>query len=110
MKRTMLLLLSIAAMRGATPADSGRGERLFETLWCIECHKIGGRGGSVGPDLGRAVDRDFSPASLAATMWNHAPQMWAAMRDRGIASGALDEAGAGDLFAFFYSARFFEKP
>src|SRR5215475_9137928 len=32
------------------------------------------------------------------------------MRERKISSGTLDEQGAGDLFAFFYSARLFERP
>lgn len=52
----------------------------------------------------------FTPATLAATMWNHAPGMWAAMRDRQIVAGELDQQAAQDLMAFFYAARFFEKP
>ena len=91
-------------------ADSARGARLFETLSCIQCHSVSGKGGSIAPDLGRLVDRNFNPASLAATMWNHAPAMWSSMRERQIAAGTLDERGAGDLFAYFYSARFFDKP
>ena len=43
-------------------------------------------------------------------MWNHAPAMWAAMRARERQAGDLNEQAAGDLFAYFYSARFFEKP
>ena len=43
-------------------------------------------------------------------MWNHAPTMWAAMRERQIAAGDLNEQAAADLFAYFYSARFFDKP
>jgi cytochrome c2 len=43
-------------------------------------------------------------------MWNHAPAMWAAMRERNIRAGDLNEQGAADLFAYFYSARFFERP
>jgi mono/diheme cytochrome c family protein len=114
MNRLLLLIIAAFAARAATPADSARGERLFKTLRCVECHQLHGRGetagGTVGPDLGRAVHRDFSPSSLAATMWNHAPRMWAAMRERGNSPGKLDEAGAADLFAFFYAERFFEKP
>jgi cytochrome c551/c552 len=67
-------------------------------------------GGTLAPDLGRQVDRNFTPASLAATMWNHAPTMWVAMRGQNIQPGFLNEQAAEDLFAYFYAARFFEKP
>jgi mono/diheme cytochrome c family protein len=43
-------------------------------------------------------------------MWNHAPGMWAAMRAEDVRPGDLDEQAAADLFAYFYSVRFFEKP
>jgi mono/diheme cytochrome c family protein len=36
--------------------------------------------------------------------------MWAAMRERGFGAGDLDEQAAADLFAYFYSARYFERP
>jgi mono/diheme cytochrome c family protein len=94
----------------AVAADSTRGAELFHTLQCIQCHSINGEGGNLGPDLSRQLDRDFTPASLAATMWNHAPTMWAAMRVRGIQVGDLNEQAAADLFAYFYSAGFFEMP
>ena len=102
---------SMGALHAATVAgDSTRGAQLFESLSCIQCHSIDGKGGTVGPDLGRRIDRDFTPASLAATMWNHAPAMWASMRTRNVKAADLNEQAAADLFAYFYSARFFEKP
>jgi mono/diheme cytochrome c family protein len=101
---------SLGVLHSATiAADSTRGAQLFETLSCVQCHSINGKGGTVAPDLGRRIDRDFTPASLAATMWNHAPAMWASMRTRNISPGDLNEQAAADLFAYFYSARFFEK-
>jgi cytochrome c551/c552 len=106
----LLLVSALTAQASGFIADSARGERLFETLACIQCHSINGKGGTIGPDLGVLIDRGFTPASLAATMWNHAPGMWAAMRGRQIAVGDLDQQAAQDLMAFFYAARFFEKP
>jgi mono/diheme cytochrome c family protein len=71
---------------------------------------VNGKGGSVAPDIGKMSDRNFNPSTLASTMWNHAPAMWASMRTLGIALPDLNEQGAADLFAYFYTARFFERP
>ena len=62
------------------------------------------------PDLGRSIDRNFTPAALASTMWNHAPTMWATIEKQNLKRSGLDEQAAADLFAYFYSARFFDKP
>jgi mono/diheme cytochrome c family protein len=111
LKPALLCLFALAVLRAAPiTADSTRGAALFETLSCIQCHSINGKGGTTGPDLGRRIDRDFTPASLAGTMWNHAPVMWAAMREQNVRAGDLNEQAANDLFAYFYSVRFFEKP
>jgi mono/diheme cytochrome c family protein len=111
---TRLLAFVLAACVSAPAAtlamDSARGEKLFDTLACVECHGVNGKGSRIAPDLGRLMDRNFTPAALSSTMWNHAPAMWTAMGERRIRSGDLDEQAAGDLFAYFYSARFFEKP
>ena len=112
MTRTVacLFVAALAAHAAGFAADSARGAALFETLACVQCHSVNGKGGTIAPDLGRMLDRGFTPATLAATMWNHAPAMWAAMRDRQITAGDLDQQAAEDLMAYFYSARFFEKP
>jgi cytochrome c551/c552 len=100
----------MAAQAAVVEADSERGAALFESLACVQCHSVNGKGGRTAPDLGRQADRNFTPAALAATMWNHAPTMWASMRANAIQRGDLTEQGAADLFAYFYSARFFERP
>jgi cytochrome c2 len=92
------------------PGDSARGAKLFEEEQCIKCHAVNGRGGKVGLDLGRVVHRNYTPAHFASTMWNHAPTMWGAMEAAKIETPKLTPQGAADLFAFFYSARFFDKP
>jgi cytochrome c2 len=106
----ILLLTTAAVQAQGLTADSARGRQLFDSLSCVQCHSMNGKGGSTAPDLGRIVDRGFTPASLAATMWNHAPAMWTAMRQQAIGAGDLNEQAAADLFAYFYSTRFFESP
>jgi len=107
----VLLPLGVqAAVLPVIPGDSQRGEKLFETERCIQCHSIDGKGGKMGPDLGKRIDRTFTPALLASTMWNHAPVMWAAIEGAGIEKPKLSPEAAADLFAFFYSSRFFDKP
>jgi cytochrome c2 len=113
MKPRALLLLFVSALAARSAsfvADSARGERLFQSLACVQCHSVNATGGKSAPDLGRLVDRAFTPASLAATMWNHAPTMWASMREQKISAGQLDTQDAQDMMAFFYASRFFEKP
>lgn len=112
MKATLILFLAFApsAMPQDYIADSARGEKLFQTMSCVFCHSINGKGGKLAPDLGRIVDRNFTPASLAATMWNHAPTMWEAMRARNFKPIDMTPQVARDLFAYFYSTHFFDKP
>ena len=111
MTRSLLILLTASALGAATiELDSSRGQKVFESEACVQCHAIDGKGGHIAPDLGRVLNRGFTPAALASTIWNHAPTMWAAMEKQGVKRGGLDEQAAADLFAYFYSVRFFDKP
>jgi mono/diheme cytochrome c family protein len=108
-------LVAIASLAAGAAArslsvDSSRGERLFESQGCIQCHSVDGKGGKIAPDLGKRIGRNYTPALLVSVMWNHAPTMWAAMDRQGIRTSVIDEQGAADLFAYFYAVRFFDKP
>jgi mono/diheme cytochrome c family protein len=92
------------------PGDAKRGEQLFESEQCIQCHRVKGKGGTLAPDLANRVDRDYTPSVMASLMWNHAPDMWAAMKRQGVQKGELTAQKAADLFAYFVSANYFEKP
>jgi mono/diheme cytochrome c family protein len=94
----------------AIPGDARRGEQLFQSQQCVQCHTVNGKGGHIAPDLAKRVDRDFNPSVMASLMWNHAPDMWAAMRKQGVVKGQLTPEAAADLFAYFVSQRYFEKP
>ena len=111
MRILLVLAMAAAVASAAIPAgDSRRGEQVFRSEGCVQCHAINGQGGTAAPDLGKLVDRSFTPALLASTMWNHAPSMWAAMRKQGVVQATLSPESASDLFAYFYSTRFFDHP
>lgn len=110
-----MLIVGALAARSAQaaniiPGDARRGEQLFQTQQCVQCHSFKGKGGTLAPDLGRRVDRDFTPSVMASLMWNHAPQMWTVMEKQGIVKPTMTPESAADLFAYFVSARYFEKP
>ena len=96
MTRIVFLVTIFAAC--AFAASSIRGARVFEKQQCGRCHSL------------KRIGRSHTPAVLAGTLWNHAPAMWAEMGRQGIAPPALTEEDAADLFAYFYSARFFDLP
>jgi mono/diheme cytochrome c family protein len=106
---TSALVVSCGLAANIVPGDAKRGAELFESEHCVQCHSFKGRGGTAAPDLARRVDRDYSPSVMASLMWNHAPDMWAGMKQSGITKTQLTPEGASDLFAYFVSARYFEK-
>jgi mono/diheme cytochrome c family protein len=113
MLRTMAALaLAVACAPAAdlSGGDARRGEQLFETEQCARCHSVNGRGGTIAPDLARRIDRDYTPTVMASLMWNHAPDMWSAMKKYGVPKEEMTPDKAADLFAYFVAARYFEKP
>ncbi|HEX3747732.1 MAG TPA: c-type cytochrome [Bryobacteraceae bacterium] len=104
--------LATAALWAAGPiaGDAQRGEQLFQSERCVQCHSFQGKGGTVAPDLSKRIDRDYTPAVMASLMWNHAPAMWSAMKSEGIVKSQMTPEIAADLFAYFVSARFFDRP
>jgi cytochrome c2 len=99
-----------AAVEPVISGDSERGRKVFESEQCVRCHSVNGKGGKMGADFSMVVSRSYTPAHLASTMWNHAPVMFGAMDAAGIEKPKLTSGDAADLFAFFYSTRFFDKP
>jgi cytochrome c2 len=100
----------VCLLASGTVADARRGAEFFRTQLCVNCHSIQGEGAKNAPDLGRRFDRDYTPAGIASRMWDHAPVMWQAMTEQKIPLPKVTADQAADLFAFFYSVRYFEKP
>src|SRR5215471_12892113 len=109
--RTILIIgVMPTIVANAADADARRGSDFFQAQGCINCHTMKGSGPGKAPDLGRRLDRDYTPAGIAARMWSHAPVMWAAMGKENVAIPQVTSDEAADLFAYFYAARYFERP
>jgi mono/diheme cytochrome c family protein len=110
------IAIGTLSLSGALASDGASGDLLkgasfFGSQGCLGCHRFKGIGATQrASDLGNRRGRDYTPALMASLLWNHGPAMWPAMRRRGIERPKLGEDRARDLFAFFYSARYFDKP
>ncbi len=92
----------------APVGNPGRGEKLYKTRHCVDCHAIRGHGGAVGPDLGLTVKGSLM--RIAGTMWNHGPKMWAAMAKRGIEVPTFSTEDMSDLISYLYFFQFIDPP
>lgn len=78
--------------------DPGRGERLFRSKHCADCHALASSSGGIGPDLSR-VTAD-TPIVWAQRMWNHGRGMQAAMDEHHISWPTFQEREMVDLLTF----------
>jgi len=90
------------------PANPREGWEVFKKKSCITCHAVGGEGGEVGPDLASGDVLASSLTQVAGQMWNHSPEMWKAMKAKGIERPAFEGQEMADLIAFLYSVKYFE--
>jgi cytochrome c2 len=91
------------------PGDAATGERIFRERRCAGCHAIRGRGGRVGPDLGRrAWVASFTGVAIA--QWKHAAGMRAAMAVRGIAVPTLSSQEMAHVIVYLFSAAWADDP
>jgi mono/diheme cytochrome c family protein len=86
------------------PGNAEVGRRLFADKLCALCHDE--RGGA--PNLRqRAANRSLG--EFAAAMWNKAPAMAEAMKQRGIAAPSLTATEVADIVAYLYALRYFAR-
>lgn len=85
--------------------DPVKGKEVFESKGCARCHAVFGRGGSIGPDLGRTELRG-SVTQLAGRMWNHWPVMSGAMQSMGMATPVFRGEELADVFAYVFVSRY----
>lgn len=85
------------------PGDTAAGQQVFSSKGCVQCHAVGGQGGTIGPPLD-FLKRSSSPIHIAAAMWNHGPEMAEVMRARGIPRPTFQEKELANLIAYIISA------
>ena len=97
------------------PGDPRFGKILFTEKHCIQCHRVGGEGGTAGPSL-ENLPRGVSPLRIAEGLWNHGSAMLTSMRRRGLDLPQFRGTEILDIIAFLRSqgtgrvAREFESP
>ncbi len=89
------------------PGSVMRGEQVVDDNGCFSCHAMDGQGGNRAPDFAQLAGRSKTPGSLATTMWNHSPRMWAEFETTGRQVPKLTSTESADLFAYFYSTLYF---
>jgi cytochrome c2 len=91
------------------PGRADEGQLLFRDKGCILCHRVGGEGGRVGPDLAER-GLHLSLTQFAAAMWNKAPEMMKEMKARSISVPRLQAREMADLVAYLYAVRYLAEP
>jgi cytochrome c2 len=85
------------------PGDIAIGMKVFSAKNCSRCHRVGGIGRDIGPDLA-PLKRYVSPIFLAQQMWNHGPRIKSRMDELGIEWPEFEGAEVADLMAFLRDA------
>jgi cytochrome c551/c552 len=87
------------ALVAAQPdGDPARGGAVFAAKACVRCHRPRGESGA-GPSLDE-VRRPQGGFELAGRLWNHAPAMFTAFGQEGLAWPQISAAEMADLMAY----------
>ena len=104
-----VLLCGVGPVEAA--GDASRGRAVLRDQGCVFCHPVEPDASGAAPNLYRLASRGLNPASFTALVWNHGPRMWDAIaKQPGAPTPRPSDADIADLFAYFYSLRYFEPP
>jgi mono/diheme cytochrome c family protein len=93
----------------AQPGNPRNGAKLFVAKRCNECHSVTAQGDPSQANL-RARLITGSLMTIAGTMWNHGPKMWADMARRGVAVMPLSVEEMSDIIGYLYFLQFIDPP
>ena len=83
----------------APPGDYGRGETLFKSKNCIQCHSLGEGKSKAGPSLDK-FGLMISPVFLGTYLWNHREGMATVFKMNGIELPVFDQSDLADILAY----------
>ncbi|HEX5000814.1 MAG TPA: c-type cytochrome [Terriglobia bacterium] len=81
--------------------DVKRGQRVYERENCARCHEQR-RGETGAPDLTQPAEA-YSPITLTASVWRHAPSMFEATRRSGVPWPMFEGSDMVDVIAYLNS-------
>jgi cytochrome c2 len=96
--------LACAVLAAAPPSvaqaqgDAERGRSVFSAKQCVRCHTSGGQQ-IVAPPV-EQLRRPQGAYELSGRLWNHAPAMFATLRQEGYAWPEISAAEMADLMAY----------
>lgn len=85
------------------PGDIAEGRKTFSEKKCSSCHRMGGIGRRVGPDLS-VIKKYVSPIFLAQEMWNHGPAIKEKMNELNVSWPHFEGEEISNLMAFLRDA------
>lgn len=85
------------------PGDIAEGKQVFSRKKCSTCHRMGGVGNTVGPNLS-PIKKYVSPIFLAQEMWNHGPAIKEKMDELNVSWPQFEGVEITDLLAFLRDA------
>lgn len=88
-----------------SPGDPDAGAKRFNEKGCSQCHTPRGE-----LDLSRKKEFPTTAGQLAGMMWNHSPEMWKGMEEKGIRRPTLSSEEMTDIVAYLFSIRYFDEP
>jgi len=87
------------------PGSVANGKKLLDNKGCINCHKVGGKGGDIGPEFSK-LGKYSSPLLLAQAMWNHVPAMQKKMKELKIPYPTLTGKEMNDISIYIKLASY----
>lgn len=86
-----------------SPGDIAEGKKVFSNKGCSNCHRMGGIGKRVGPNLSH-IKKYVSSIFMAQEMWNHGPSIKEKMDELDVEWPEFEGEEISDLLAFLRDA------